>query len=352
MASGTAAGDVQFTYAQLEGLWIQASGSPQTAPIAAAIAMAESGGHSAAYDQDSNGSIDRGLWQINSVHGAQSTYDVMGNARAAVAISNNGTTWQPWVAYNNGSYRQFLRTGIPPDTNVPINATNAAANQPLTSATFVGGSCWNPLNWLGCAANAAGNAVTGAAETVAGDILGVIVDNILNPLIQLVAGVIGMTAGAGLMVMGIVFIVMGSETGRKAVGTGVGVGGLIAGQPEIAAVGAGVAGSGAAGGAQAGIRARRSTLTRQQAGSEVAARQAAQQQRILYRTTTAEQIKAQSRSYAQYQRGQQAVAMEQARATTQAARQAAMTERQRQAHRQRMSRATQRVRLAERRERK
>jgi hypothetical protein len=209
----------------------------------------------------------------------------------------------------------------------------------------VGGSCWNPLNWLGCAANAAGNAVTGAAETVASDILGAIVDNILNPLIQLVAGVIGMTSGAGLMVLGIMFIVINSETGRKAVGTGIGIGGLAAGQPEVAAVGAGVAGSGVASGAQAGIRARRSTLTRQQAGSEVAARQAAQQQRILYRTTTAEQIKAQSRAYAQYQRGQQATAMEQARATTQAARQAAMTERQRQAHRQRMSRATQRARL-------
>lgn len=339
MTSGTAPGDVQFTYAQLEGLWIQAAGSRQTAPMAAAIAMAESGGNSTAYDQDSNGSIDRGLWQINSVHGAQSTYDVMGNARAAVALSNNGTTWQPWVAYNNGSYRQFLRTGIPPDTNVPINATNAAAN-PSSNATFVSGSCWNPLNWLGCAQNAAGN----AAESAASDIIGVIVDNILNPLITLVAGVIGMSAGISLMVIGIMFIVMGSETGRKGVGTGIGLAGLAAGQPEVAAAGAGVATSGVGGGAQAGIRARRTTLVRQQAGSEVAARQQAQQQRILYRTTVAEQIKGQSRAYAQYQRGQQSAARQAAQASLQAAR----TEHQRQAHRQKMSRATQRARLADR----
>ena len=38
-----------------------------------------------------NGTVDRGYWQINSVHGSLSTYGAAGNARAAVLISGNGT---------------------------------------------------------------------------------------------------------------------------------------------------------------------------------------------------------------------------------------------------------------------
>jgi hypothetical protein len=36
-----AAGNIQYNYAQLEGIWTQAGGSTGAAPIAAAIAMAE-----------------------------------------------------------------------------------------------------------------------------------------------------------------------------------------------------------------------------------------------------------------------------------------------------------------------
>src|SRR5947209_3734980 len=96
-----------YTYAQLEGIWIQNGGNKAVAPLAAAIAMAESSGVSSASNTNSNGSIDRGLWQINSVHGAQSTFDVNGNAKAAIAISSNGTNWTPWVTFNTGAYKKF-----------------------------------------------------------------------------------------------------------------------------------------------------------------------------------------------------------------------------------------------------
>lgn len=98
-----------YTYKQLEQLWVQAGGNPKYAAIAAAIAEAESSGNAGATNNDSNGSTDRGLWQINSSHGSQSTYDPLANARAAVAISSNGSNWSPWTTYKTGAYRKYLQ---------------------------------------------------------------------------------------------------------------------------------------------------------------------------------------------------------------------------------------------------
>lgn len=105
---------MSYTYAQLEQLWISAGGSRAAAPVAAAIAMAESSGNPDATDYDSNGTVDRGLWQINSIHGAQSTFSVAQNAKAAVAISGNGSNWTPWTTFNSGAYRQYLNSSATP----------------------------------------------------------------------------------------------------------------------------------------------------------------------------------------------------------------------------------------------
>lgn len=97
-----------YSQAQLQDLWVQAGGNPAKAQIASAIAMAESGGKTNATDNDSNGSVDRGLWQINSVHGALSTYSPLANARAAVQLSANGTNWSPWVTFTSGAYLKYM----------------------------------------------------------------------------------------------------------------------------------------------------------------------------------------------------------------------------------------------------
>jgi lysozyme-like protein len=89
----------------LEALWESAGGSPGTAFTAAEIARAESAGQQYATDNNSNGSTDRGYWQVNSIWGALSTYDPAGNARAAIQISGDGTNWSPWVTYNSGAYQ-------------------------------------------------------------------------------------------------------------------------------------------------------------------------------------------------------------------------------------------------------
>jgi murein DD-endopeptidase MepM/ murein hydrolase activator NlpD len=96
----------------LEALWVEADGDPSEAPMAAAIAMAESGGNARAINHNTNGTIDRGLWQINSIHGSQSTLDERRNARAAVEISNDGKEWGPWVTYKKGAEKQFLGPSV------------------------------------------------------------------------------------------------------------------------------------------------------------------------------------------------------------------------------------------------
>lgn len=104
--------DIVRTQAQLAQLWESVGGNPASSLIASAVAMAESGGHSAAVNHDSDGSTDRGYWQINSVHGAESTFDPVGNAEAAVSVSGNGSSWTPWTTYNNGAYLAFMNGAV------------------------------------------------------------------------------------------------------------------------------------------------------------------------------------------------------------------------------------------------
>jgi hypothetical protein len=100
---GAAMESGSLSCAQLEALWEEAGGSPSAAFTAAEVARAESGGRQYATDNNSNGSTDRGYWQINSTWGTESTYDPLGNAKAAVAISSDGTNWEPWVTYQHGA---------------------------------------------------------------------------------------------------------------------------------------------------------------------------------------------------------------------------------------------------------
>jgi LysM repeat protein len=85
----------------LEALWESAGGSSAEAFMAAEIAMAESGGNQYALSPTD----DYGYWQINGSHGpAQATFNAYGNARAAIAISDDGTDWSPWTTYVTGAY--------------------------------------------------------------------------------------------------------------------------------------------------------------------------------------------------------------------------------------------------------
>jgi Tfp pilus assembly protein FimV len=85
----------------LEELWEQAGGSDAEAVMAASIAMAESSGQQFA----TGAAGERGYWQINPDHGSLSTYDPLGNAKAAVIISDDGANWTPWTTFTSGAYQ-------------------------------------------------------------------------------------------------------------------------------------------------------------------------------------------------------------------------------------------------------
>lgn len=95
--------------AGLEQLWIQAGGSPSAATLAASVAMAESGGQQSPPSNagsNYNGMTDVGYWQINSgIFPSLATTDPIGNARAAIQISHDGTDFSPWVTYQTGTYQ-------------------------------------------------------------------------------------------------------------------------------------------------------------------------------------------------------------------------------------------------------
>ena len=122
-----------YTFAQLEGLWEQAGGSSATAPVAAAIALAESGGNpDAAYPGETiapgTGTTTdaTGLWQILGLPAGNFTAaeltNPQDNAEMAVAkYTQAGNSFSPWQTYTNGAYKAFLPSG----TVAPVTSPNA-----------------------------------------------------------------------------------------------------------------------------------------------------------------------------------------------------------------------------------
>jgi hypothetical protein len=118
-----------YSYTALESLWIGAGGPVVEAPTAAAIAIAESGGSSTAY----NPSGATGIWQIlgmpSGVSGSLYTPTV--NAKAAVAkykqAPHGGNNFTPWTTYTSGTYKQYLKNVLPSTSN-DFGADTADAN--------------------------------------------------------------------------------------------------------------------------------------------------------------------------------------------------------------------------------
>lgn len=102
-----------YSFRQLEALYVQAGGSSKLAPVMAAIAKAESSGNPQARHINSNGSIDQGLWQINTSNSAlyqgKNIYDPLENARVAVRLAeHSGNKLRNWTTYTSGAFTKFL----------------------------------------------------------------------------------------------------------------------------------------------------------------------------------------------------------------------------------------------------
>lgn len=127
-----------YSYAQLEQLWINAGGPASQAPIAAAIALAESQGNANALNPNDNGGRQSsfGLWQIsNGTHTppAANWADPAENARLAVAKwkagspPGTGPNFRPWGTFTSGAYKANLSNKTTPDPNVPPNPSAVQA---------------------------------------------------------------------------------------------------------------------------------------------------------------------------------------------------------------------------------
>ena len=116
---GSVKGD--FNLLQLAALALYEGCSQSEAPIAAAIAAAESGGNPAAQGDISlmDGTWDwsQGLWQIRGLRAERGTgglrdslanADPEKNASAMYAISSGCSDWTPWSTYTSGAYLAYL----------------------------------------------------------------------------------------------------------------------------------------------------------------------------------------------------------------------------------------------------
>lgn len=134
-----------YSFSQLEGLWTRAGGPKAVAPIAAAVALAESSGNPQAVNRDDpNGAggtqTSWGLWQIsNGTHG-EPVADILNpqvNARQAVAKWRGaGDSFKPWGTYVTGKYLSFLPGGA--------SAANAATASTASSGGSSGGASSQP----------------------------------------------------------------------------------------------------------------------------------------------------------------------------------------------------------------
>lgn len=129
---------------QIQQLWIQNGGNPQAAPIAAAIAQAESGGNSLALNNNpSTGDYSVGLWQTNYYgsllasrtkdYGSPAALQADPNlqAQSAVGISGNGSSWTPWSTYNSGAYLQYLNGAT--TTSSTASGGTVGSSQPIAT---------------------------------------------------------------------------------------------------------------------------------------------------------------------------------------------------------------------------
>jgi hypothetical protein len=129
-----------YTYSQLEGFWTGAGGPAIDAPIAAAIAMAESSGENVIQQGEPYATTGWGLWQItpgnseSSIGTDNQLLDPRVNARAAVAkFKAAGNSFKPWTTFTKGTYLQFLKGNVP---------ASLSGTTPTASTTGIPGLSW------------------------------------------------------------------------------------------------------------------------------------------------------------------------------------------------------------------
>lgn len=107
---------------------------------AVAVAFAESGGNPESVNRaNRNGSVDYGLWQINTVHSdllnGGSWSDPASNARMAYTLYKARGGFRDWAAYNNGSYLAYMPKASVA-TRTPVKVSSPTPGKAGTSNGF------------------------------------------------------------------------------------------------------------------------------------------------------------------------------------------------------------------------
>lgn len=191
----------------------QAGFTGTSATIAAAIAMAESGLQANATHLNTDGSIDRGLFQINNrAHPEVSdscAFNLQCAAQAAFKISNGGTDFSQWSTYTGGQYKQYLSQfstlGLGTATSSGSSGTQDCGPMPGIVDIATNSAAW--IAWLGCQSSNAASGVSGAGGglvSMAGQLMSWIgggVNNIqaILPFIKDPVRILKLITGIGLV---------------------------------------------------------------------------------------------------------------------------------------------------------
>jgi hypothetical protein len=241
----------KYTYAQLEGLWIKAGGAKSLAPVMAAIATAESGGCSTAF----NPSGATGLWQIlGAVNPADqaSLTDPATNAHEAV-LKYKSQGLGAWTTYTSGAYKAYLSGSTTPDTNVPGKGSDGSTSGDVLDAADVSGNClWGVSvpggstgGWIqGAIAAAGGGGAFGLASPASGKSSGICI--VSRSAARAMLGGALLLAGSVVILPGVIIL---AAMGFRATG---GPAKVMQAAALVPGVGAGVRVASAAGAAASG----------------------------------------------------------------------------------------------------
>jgi hypothetical protein len=164
---------VSFSQSEVYTFALHAGMSTQKSRIAAAIAMAESGGDPNAHNTNAEtGDNSYGIWQINmkgklgperrsefGLKNNEALYDPKTNARVMAELSLYGHNFKPWTTYKNGKYKAYLDNPVEKTSNSTVDtiksipgvgaATDAAQALARSSEVLAKSAVWlsNPQNW-------------------------------------------------------------------------------------------------------------------------------------------------------------------------------------------------------------
>ncbi len=173
------------------------------------VAYAESGWDQSARNTNRNGSVDYGLFQINSVHKPSEAVKTNIVANAAFARSLQAKQgWKPWVAYTSGSYSR----GAPASTTTAFMAYastaegKSAINKALEAAKrgeHIGSGIVDAASGLGDAVDSAAEAAQAINPLNAVDTVKAGVQSVLEWLTDALSVILLYLVGFALICLGV-----------------------------------------------------------------------------------------------------------------------------------------------------